>query len=1185
MGVTDEDNDVEVQLQRVSARVIQELQISIPLFLRKNHPGNPSHERIRRFVKQSSTAKIERLVDTFQEWPQLLDPTLERVVQPLVTAFVEYLHAHAKFYRERSRMKPADPLPRAICKILYTLCKVRGPKVIARFFTNEPATLEPMLDAFDLWNHSAQDGKFPEQLIWEEKYAMLLWLSHLTLTPFDLESISTPDEGKYGFLPGKFSIPPKIPVVARRLLALGLRYISSASKEREAAVSLLVRLSLRPDMQHLQLHRQFVEWVLSSLADPVDGNTHDTTYFHAGILSYLADFLRSGDSRIVASFLYPIFQCMQAITVKRVGTADDILGSAVVRKLVIKIHRHLALHLHSYASSSVINQFDDPDLLGSIIDYLLISLGDKDNPVRLTASKSVSVVAQRLDKELTSQLVDDIAQRLKENTVFERPETFTTDNGIHGESPATARRGLSAVDPLNWHGLVLTLSHLIFRHCAPQENLSTIIGLLVDALDFEQRSPTGTSHGAGVRDAACFGIWSLARKYSTAELLCIPTSNVHPRALYQEFHSVIEFLAAELVITATLDPEGNIRRGASAALQELVGRHPDLVPNGIGIIQVVDYHAVGLRSRAMNDVTLQAAALGALYLKAISVGMFSWRAIKSPIAAVRRDAADVVGHIIRLYSHDSTILLLLRLPMASDNPMAGQLETPRQRTIDEWHGLYLAHAAAIREGCFKGSVLVRCLPTTMGNLLLLEDHGIFGIKDIVAHGKESELAIEALCMLLVAASSQSRHNIMLDQARYEVDILHSCIKHCTGQTLDVVRSAAASVIGMLEEQGQQLLIRSWLLDVQGGRNDQLRSGGSNVNLITMIGTVLQLPELKAVPADLMALQIDILVALLSNGSRIDTKCAVFHILQCHCWATDARLDLYLKLNEGGDHSHLKEYLKRPLIDSLKDHTIDSRGDIGSEVRIAATEIISRTSEALQWDDSFSHEAFGIVYGLSVEKLDKVRGCAWSCIRSNRLASVKDMQQSASWSTTSVDYLTFMLNLGKRDRLIVPMIRGFVTIASVGSEMLVRNSRVALINFLDGCSPDEVLTLRVSLTQIIQSEVPKGRLLRPGLEVFSFLLDVDPAGQEQAPLCQWRALLEVLPQVHTSTDLPTLQALVGVYAGLIQYPSIRLTAADALWMAVSNPMLKTLDLSQPASILRPDVQEALKFSQRAIRNRD
>ena len=162
-------------------------------------------------------------------------------------------------------------------------------------------------------------------------------------------------------------------------------------------------------------------------------------------------------------------------------------------------------------------------------------------------------------------------------------------------------------------------------------------------------------------------------------------------------------------------------------------------------------------------------------------------------------------------------------------------------------------------------------------------------------------------------------------------------------------------------------------------------------------------------------------------------------------------------------------------------------------------------------------------------------------RHSRLTSVDDMQRSASWSTTSVEYLTFMLNLGKRDLLLVPLIHGFVTIASVGSEMLVRNSRVALLNFLDGCSPDEVLTLRVSLAQIIQSEVPNGRLLRPGLEVFSFLLDVNPAGQEHTPFCQWRALLDALPQVHTSTDLPTLQALVGVYAGLLQYSELCNTA--------------------------------------------
>lgn len=74
---------------------------------------------------------------------------------------------------------------------------------------------------------------------------------------------------------------------------------------------------------------------------------------------------------------------------------------------------------------------------------------------------------------------------------------------------------------------------------------------------------------------------------------------------------------------------------------------------------------------------------------------------------------------------------------------------------------------------------------------------------------------------------------------------------------------------------------------------------------------------------------------------------------------------------------------RPLIDCLNDHTIDSRGDVGSDVRIAAINVLSETTAPWQWDDAFYREAFGIVYGLAVEKLDKVRGCAWSCIRKVR----------------------------------------------------------------------------------------------------------------------------------------------------------------------------------------------------------
>lgn len=488
-------------------------------------------------------------------------------------------------------------------------------------------------------------------------------------------------------------------------------------------------------MQQLHLHHHLLQWVFSSLNNPVDSNTHASIYFYTGILSFLANFLRSGDSQTVASYVVPIFKCTQAIIVSHVDTATGILRSTVTRKLVIKISRSLAVHQLSLASvtgptasSTDGSQDDDSDLLDSIFDHLLTCLADRDSPVRMTASKALSVIALKLDPDMTTQLVEDIVQRLEETT-----------------------------DPSGWHGLVLTLSHLLYRHSAPKSCLSTIIQLLINALDFEQRSPTGISLGGNVRDAACFGIWSVARKYSTAELLSLSTPTNH-----HLLNSVIESLAAELVLTATLDPEGNIRRGASAALQELVGRHPDMVPSGIPLIQIVDYHAVGLRARAMDDVVFQAVALDKIYLDAISVAIFSWRAINSPICAVRRSSADVLGRLIGNYGVHPKSLPLWR---PSDTCTPSQQK--KGKSMEEWHGIYLAHAAIIREGCFEQSSLVH-QPYPLDHHLLLKEDGIFGPKDIKAYGKGAELAMEALCTMISACNSQSRPHVMLSQLKYHL---------------------------------------------------------------------------------------------------------------------------------------------------------------------------------------------------------------------------------------------------------------------------------------------------------------------------------------------------------------------------------------------------------------------------------
>ena len=144
--------------------------------------------------------------------------------------------------------------------------------------------------------------------------------------------------------------------------------------------------------------------------------------------------------------------------------------------------------------------------------------------------------------------------------------------------------------------------------------------------NFSTRSTSGASVGTNVRDAACFGIWALARRYTTNELQAIDTTSA---TLYGKHGnaSLVQILATELVASASLDPAGNIRRGSSAALQELIGRHPNIISEGIKVVQVVDYHAIALRSRAVTEVAFQVSQLSQPYLTAILDGLLGWRGI------------------------------------------------------------------------------------------------------------------------------------------------------------------------------------------------------------------------------------------------------------------------------------------------------------------------------------------------------------------------------------------------------------------------------------------------------------------------------------------------------------------------------------------------------------------------------
>lgn len=564
------------------------------------------------------------------------------------------------------------PLRKAICRLLYTFCKVRGEKIIVQCLSPEPKHIDLLLSAIEKGTFIDKDDveeSINEVWGWEERYITLLWLSHLIIAPFDLDSLSSNSlpSGNDSLVDG-LKLPANIPDVPLRSVSLAFKYLPSSGKEKESAKTLLVKVALRRDMQDLGLLHSLVLWSISALQSiEVKRNIH----YVNGVLSFLSGILGSSmDTSFMDPYLELIFRAIQDIMESSDDLCAEIQNSAVSRKLTIKIFRSITM-LNLRPSFETID-----DILNDSVDFILEMLSNPSTPVRLAASKALSVIIWKIQPEHAFQLVSVILDIL-------------TD---------------AKVDAFAWHGHILTLSHLLYRHSAPRDLLEKVIAFILKALSYERKSISGSSIGTNVRDAANFGIWALARRYSTAELQDIRIESeefAHP----SETNTTIQILATHLVVSACLDSAGNIRRGSSAALQELIGRHPNTIIEALELVQIVDYHAVALRSRGILEVALSASLLSYNthdneyrhhYGEALLEALRGWRGLGDTNIVTRRNCAEAFRRINFLPevndrsntykdSYDTICIL------------DQQLKGLQKRQANERHGLLLFLSAAILE--------------------------------------------------------------------------------------------------------------------------------------------------------------------------------------------------------------------------------------------------------------------------------------------------------------------------------------------------------------------------------------------------------------------------------------------------------------------------------------------------------
>ncbi|KAJ1897006.1 hypothetical protein LPJ81_004619 [Coemansia sp. IMI 209127] len=555
--------------------------------------GEPPEEEVQLVRKASS------ILETYQEQPMCLDPHLERIVGQLMGVIQEYTHALYDNSTIASSGSAGINVSRMsnLFDLVYTLCKVRGYKLILRLFPHTVADVEPAFAM--LWQHSSVDDVAPS---WTTRYILLIWLSLLAMVPFDMDSI---DSG-LSSLPaldlstgnGSGRINACADTLMTRWIELGKLHLNKSGCEMEGAAVMLARLLSRRDALERE-QPEFISWVTQEISESTGSATGGSSSSKSlGISSVL----RINGALRVLCHLFLVMDSPAALyeqlePLLTIFQSDAFEQHSVTRKLISKASQRMALlflppispkpaaactsvslrdNIESSTNASVAKDVSDQNHFGSVAEDVCVDQADDielsaeveafDTIVRWSAAKGIARIAERLPLALAQEIVGAVASILHE-------ETLEDEKG---------RVDVSMTSEYSWHGALMSIAELSRRGLLPPQMLRETIPWIVRGLTYEiQRG--NYSVGSNVRDAACYVMWSFAR-----------INNPLSKAVFAELST---HMATALVSVATFDREPNVRRAASAAYQEHVGRH-SLFPHGIAVLQLADFFSVGTMRNA-----------------------------------------------------------------------------------------------------------------------------------------------------------------------------------------------------------------------------------------------------------------------------------------------------------------------------------------------------------------------------------------------------------------------------------------------------------------------------------------------------------------------------------------------------------------------------------------------------------
>lgn len=454
--------------------------------------------------------------------------------------------------------------------------------------SNLISVLSPPSQRSDLIHHSL----VASESAWELRAVLLLWLALLLTVPFSLSALSSEEISTNLDIPTHerlFSAPT--PPLAVKVTLLALPLLSRPGKDGEYGALIFARLFAREDA--LVGLPGFLKWASAALEE---GEREQEANLVASLFSFLGVLPGMAPQKEL-----PLLRTFfEGSLIPHLAGSTTSATSGLIRKLATKAHGRWWL-ARLGAGFRDQPDADLPEGIEEVLDDLMSALGDKDTIVRYSAAKYLARIAALLPSELSDQIVsavielfagsqDDPVILAKNGTVVD-PGGNAGGNGTMGLGGQETSRGEA-----RWHGVCLAVAELARRGLFPAVAVDEAVPWVVKALTFDLRRASH-SIGSNVRDAAAYVLWSLSRA-----------------ATPQQLKPFAELMATTLASVAVFDREVGVRRAASAAFQEGVGRS-GLYPEGIDVLGKIDFYSVSIRRKAFTEAA-PAAAHHELYRKA-----------------------------------------------------------------------------------------------------------------------------------------------------------------------------------------------------------------------------------------------------------------------------------------------------------------------------------------------------------------------------------------------------------------------------------------------------------------------------------------------------------------------------------------------------------------------------------------